>query len=335
MIRSVPQLVSAAAIVLGVLLFGLTLAYIDLDETLDSAKRLGFALPAILLPSILWHLLRTWGWAVAFPDGARPAFSRLFRVRLAADAIGFFTIRGLAGDALKVVLLYDRVTPEICAASIALERAAFAIISIALAGVISFAAATRLALPHGWSTFFMLTSLAALVVLAAATQIVRHRTGDYLGRFVARLDRWTGRTLEASRIVRFVLDVEHVLLDMLRGSRRRLIVLTLLPAVCYAVMAFEVWLVLWAVGVSAGAVATLAIETFARLGSIAAAVIPGNIGALEASNAAPVAMLGLGGGGALALSRRIRALVWAALGLALYPRVTARPAGPSSPAASP
>jgi hypothetical protein len=47
------------------------------------------------------------------------------------------------------------------------------------------------------------------------------------------------------------------------------------------------------------------------------------VGALEMSNAAPVAMLGLAGGGALALVRRIRALVWAALGLAIYPRVTA------------
>jgi hypothetical protein len=32
-------------------------------------------------------------------------------------------------------------------------------------------------------------------------------------------------------------------------------------------------------------------------------------------------MLGLGGGGALALMRRVRALLWAGVGLALYPRV--------------
>ncbi len=32
-------------------------------------------------------------------------------------------------------------------------------------------------------------------------------------------------------------------------------------------------------------------------------------------------MLGLGGGGVLALSRRVRALLWAGVGLAFYPRV--------------
>ena len=54
---------------------------------------------------------------------------------------------------------------------------------------------------------------------------------------------------------------------------------------------------------------------------VAMAVSPLNGGALEASNAAPVAMLGLGGGGALALSRRVREMLWAMLGLVLYPRL--------------
>ena len=124
---------------------------------------------------------------------------------------------------------------------------------------------------------------------------------------MTRLGRLTGRPLETSRVVRFILDVEDVLLDLLRGDRRRLIILTMLPIVCYLLTAFEVWLVLWAVGEPIGITAALAIDTFARLGSVASAAIPANIGALEASNAAPVAMLGLGGGGALALSRRVRA----------------------------
>jgi uncharacterized protein (TIRG00374 family) len=324
--RSVPQIVSVAASVIGILLFVLTLYYIDIDETLASARRLGFALPFILLPGTAWHLLRTWGWSVAFPDSAHPSFTRLFRVRLAADAIGFFTVRGLAGDPLKLVLLYDRVPPEITAASVALERLAFAVVSIVLAGMISLVAVTFLSLPGAWDTFFTLTSIGAVIVIAVLAVIVRHRTGDYLGRLVATLDRAMGRRLEASRIVQFVLDVEDVLLALLRGDRRRLIILTLLPIVCYALMAFEVWLVLWSVGEPIGVVAALTIETFARIGSVASAAIPGNIGALEASNAAPVAMLGLGGGGALALARRIRSLLWAGLGLALYPRIAAQPA---------
>ena len=141
MSRSVPQVVSLAAVAIGVLLFALTLYYIDLDETVASARRLGSRLPVDpALPGTCWHLLRTWGWAVAFPDESRPAFTRLFRVRLAADAIAFFTVRGIAGEPLKVLLLYDRVAPEITTAAVALERLAFAVIGIVIAALISLAA---------------------------------------------------------------------------------------------------------------------------------------------------------------------------------------------------
>ena len=321
MLRSVPQAVSMAAVVIGIVLFVITLYYIDLDETVQSASRLGLALPVILIPGAVWHLLRTWGWAIAFPDDTRPAFTRLFRVRLAADAISFFTVRGIAGEPLKVVLLYDRVAPQVTTAAIALERIAFAIIGIVMAGAISYLAVRELNMPAAWDTVFTATALGAVLVLGIVALVIRHRSGDYLGRLVMALDRVTGRRLETSRVVKFVLDVEDVLLELLRGDQRRLAILLVLPIVCYLLMAFEVWLVLWAVGEPAGITAALTIETIARLGSIASAAIPGNFGALEASNAMPVAMLGLGGGGALALARRIRSLLWAGLGLVLYPRI--------------
>jgi uncharacterized protein (TIRG00374 family) len=316
--------VSVAAVAIGVLLFAVTLYYIDLDETLASASQLGLAFPVILIPGTCWHLLRTWGWSVAFPDESRPAFIRLFRVRLAADAIAFFTVRGIAGEPLKVLLLYDRVAPEITTAAVALERLAFAVIGITIAAFISVAALTRLSLPAAWDTLFSMLIVGAVFALAVAILIARRRSGDYLGRLVIVLDRVTSRRLETSRVVRFILDVEHILLQLVRGDRRRLITLTIRAAVCYGLMAIEVWLVLWAVGEPSSVTEALTVETFARLASVASAAIPGNIGALEASNAAVVAALGLAGGGALALARRIRALLWAAAGLALYPRVRER-----------
>jgi uncharacterized protein (TIRG00374 family) len=331
-IWSVPQLISVAAVCVGALLFGVTLFYyIDLQETIASMARLGLALPIILLPGTCWHLLRTWGWAISFPDEARPAFTRLFRVRLAADAISFFTVRGIAGEPLKVVLLLDRTAPQVTTASIALERLAFAVVSIVIAGLVSFFAVTRLSMPGAWDTVFTLLAVAAILLVPLLAFIARRRTGDYLGRLVDRLDHITGRRLEASRVVQFVLDVEDVLLELLRGDRRRLVILLWLPVVCYLVMTVEVWLVFWAIGEPIGVMQGLTVETFARLASVASAAIPANIGALEASNASVVAMLGLTGGGALALARRVRALLWAGLGLALYPRVTSAGHPRSSP----
>jgi uncharacterized protein (TIRG00374 family) len=322
--RSVPQVISVGAALLGVALFLITLYYIDLDETIESGRRLGLSLPVVLVPATIWHLLRTWGWAVAFPDGSRPALTRLFRVRLAADAISFFTVRGIAGEPLKVFLLYDRVAPEITTAAIALERLAFGVIGTAIAGLVSLVAITRLAMPGGWDTMFALLAVGAVTVLGIVAFMARRRSEYYLEHVVSALDRVTGKRLERHRVVRFILDVEHVLLDLLRGNRRRLVALVVLPVVCYLVMTAEVWLVFWAIGLPITVTEALTVETFARLASVASAFVPGNIGTLEASNVAVVSALGLAGGGSLALARRIRALLWAALGLLLYPRINAQ-----------
>jgi hypothetical protein len=317
--------VSVGAALLGVVLFVITLYHVDLDETVASAARLGFALPLVLLPGTLWHLLRTWGWSIAFPDAHRPAFTRLFRVRLAADAISFFTIRGVAGEPLKVVLLYDRVPPEVTTAAIALERLAFAVIGIAIAGLASLAALTRVTMSTRWDTLFALLALGAVAVLAIVAYMARRRSSYYLEHVVTVLDRLTGKRLERHRVVRFVLEVEHVLLDLLRGDRRRLGTLVVLAIVCYGIMAAEVWVVFRAIAEPITITESLVVETFARLASVASAFVPGNIGTLEASNVAVVTGLGLAGGGSLALARRIRALLWAGLGLVLYPRVKAPP----------
>jgi len=322
---SAPQLVSLVAVAIGVVLFLVSLRYVNLADTFDDVLRLGFAFPAILIPGCVWHFLRAWGWWIAFPDAAKPPFAHLFRVRLAADAISFFTVRGITGEPLKVVLLYNRVPPAVTAAAITLERTAFAVVAIIVSGLVSYFAVRRLPMPGGWDAVFTMLSVGTVLLLGVMALAARRRTGDYLGRFVGRVGMMTGRHLESSRVIRFILDVEDVVLDLLRGDRRRLIILTVLPVVCYGLMALEVWLVLWAVGQPIGVTAALAIETFARLGSVASAFIPANIGALEASNAAPVAMLGLGGGGALALLRRVRATLWALLGLLLYPRVNSQP----------
>jgi uncharacterized protein (TIRG00374 family) len=326
--HSVPQLLSLTAIVVGVALFVLTLYSIDLAETAESVRRIGPAAPLILLPGFAWHLLRTLGWAVAFPDEARPSFMQLVRVRLAADAISYFTVRGIVGEPLKVVLLYERTPPEITTAAVALERMAFAIGGIVMAGLVSAFAVTKLSLTGGWDTLFRLLSIGAVLTVCLVLWVARHRSGDYLGQLVTWLDRATGKRLEASRVVRFVLEVEDVLLALLRGSRRRLILLTILPIVCYLLMMLEVWLVFWAIDQPISVTQGLAVETFTRLASIASAAIPANVGALEASNAAVADGLGLVGGGALALSRRVRSLLWAGLGLAFYPKIPLRTAQP-------
>ena len=337
--RRVPGWVRAAslvAVLVGCGLFVLTLAQLDAESTLAYARRLGLALPLVIAPSMAWHLLRTWGWAVAFPAGTRPAFTRLFRVRLAADAISFFTVRGPTGEPLKVLLLADRVSPATTTASIAAERLAFALVSMALAGIVAQFAVRRLQLTAAWDITFTLLSVAVVAGLGAFALIARRGSGAYLGRLVAREGRsGDARGRRASQLVAFILEVEAHLLALLRGTRQRLVVLTVLPVVCYLLNAFEVWLVFAVIGEPIDVTSALVIETFVRLASVAGAAVPAGIGTLEASHIAVTAALGLSGGGALALARRLRALLWAGLGLALYPRFAKPSEAPPQTAAAP
>ena len=152
--------------------------------------------------------------------------------------------------------------------------------------------------------------------------VARRGTGNYLGRLLAKRRRRDGAApSRGSTVVRFILEVERNLLALLRGKRRRLATLTVLPIVCYGVNALEVWAIFFAIGEPIGASEALVIETFVRLASVAGAAVPASLGTLEASHIAIATALGLSGGGALALARRLRALLWAALGLALYPRL--------------
>ena len=100
--RTVPQIISLIAIIAGVALFVVTMLNLDRTETLSEIRRLGVLLPLVLLPSIGWHLLRAAGWYVSFPANERPSYWRVFRVRLAADGVGYFTIRGVASEPLRI-----------------------------------------------------------------------------------------------------------------------------------------------------------------------------------------------------------------------------------------
>ncbi len=115
------------ALTIGVLLFAAALYYINLTLTLDTIRRLGAAIPLALLLSGLWHLVRTWAWSWCFQQPRQVSFLRLARVRLAAEAFSYLTLRGIAGEPLKVVLLDDRVDAREATAAVALERLAYMI----------------------------------------------------------------------------------------------------------------------------------------------------------------------------------------------------------------
>jgi hypothetical protein len=318
---SVPAWISRAAMVVGLVLFGVTLAFIDREATLREFRTLGGLLPLVLLPSAAWHVVRTLGWLICFPPQVRPSFWRLFRVRLAADAVSYFTIRGLASEPLRVVLLLDRVPAEASTASTILERTAMGVMSVILVGATSVVAMSSAAVPEDWQAVFRGIAVAAVVVVGI-TLLFLTREGRYVGPLFEGLYRRTGWHWTEGRVARFIREVEDIFLHLARSDRRRVRDLVFLSIAAYALMTLEIWLVFWAIEQPVTVWSAMFVETFTRSASIFSGAIPANLGALEASNVMVVRALGLAGAGSIALSRRIRGLFWAALGLLLYPRDT-------------
>jgi hypothetical protein len=329
--RTVPQVISLAAIVTGVVLFVVTMLGIDRTETVNEVRRLGVLLPVVLLPSVGWHLLRAAGWYICFPAEERPSYWRVFRVRLSADGVGYFTMRGVASEPLRVVLLMGHISPVVSAAASVLERTAMGIMSVVGVGVFAaFAVASNL-LPPGWEDVFRGIAITAAVVLLVSFLFLV-RKGNYFGPMIESIHRRTGWRWAGGRTVRAITAVEDLFLKLARTDPRRIGMLILISVACYWLMAIEVVVVFWAIGEPISLWFGTIVETFTRAASVPGGAIPGNLGALEASNVAVVKALGLAGGGALALFRRFRSLVFATLGLVLYPRdaVTAAPARPAA-----
>ncbi len=325
------RLIQLGAFGVGALLFAATLYYVDFHLVAHMGRRLALALALSLVASGAWHLARTWAWAWCFPRTIKVPFLRLARVRLAAEAFSYLTLRGIAGEPLKVVLLQHEIDPRIATAAVALERIGYMVGTTLIVGVGSLVAMTTLPLTNTWFRIFRGFAIAS-GVLALLTGVVLAGRGTYLIALVDRIDRVLGTSMASGRVGRFVGAVERQLLDLVRGNPLRLAVLTLATLVAYASMAAEAWIIMRAANVPISFEGALAVETFSRVASFASAFIPANLGALEASSLAAVTAVGAAAAGApLALARRLRGLFWAGVGLAIYPRGR-RPAVPASDA---
>jgi phosphatidylglycerophosphate synthase len=308
------------ALALGVVLFFGTLYYINFRTALGTLRQLGLALPLALVFSGLWHLARTWAWSWCFPRPHRLGFLRLARVRLSAEAFSYLTLRGIAGEPLKVVLLADTIDARQATAAVALERLAYLVGTTIIVGIGSIAAIVGLPLTRLWFRVFRAFAIAALAMTVLSAMVIMGR-GTYLQALLRRIDGLLGTSIAAGRVSRFATAVEGQMLELVRGNPLRLVVLLTATLASYVCMALEAWVILRASGAAISPNGAVAVETFSRVASFASAFIPANLGALEASSLAAVAAVGAAtGGAALALARRLRGLFWAGLGLAVYPR---------------
>lgn len=300
-----------AATIAGGALFVLTLRRVDMPSLHQFAAAMGPALPAMLLPAAAWQLVRTLAWQRCFPRPVRPPLGTIARVRLAAEAFSYLTVSGVTGEPLKVSMLNGRVPAAVTAASIAVERVAYLVVTAAM---IAASAALTLAvvpLSPGWGRAFAWIGVAATLFALIPIAVWRRRRAAPVG---------TPSEATTSPARSFVAAAAEQFRVIASADRREAAALIALEALAFCLMAMEVYVVLWFSGDPVSLVESLTIETFTRISSLAAALIPANLGALEASNIAVAgAVQASTGAVALAMVRRIRGLLFCAAGLLIYP----------------
>jgi len=303
------------ALAIGVALLLVAIHYTDWTLVRASGRRLLLSIAASIALSGVWHMARTVAWAWCFSSPSRVRFARLFRVRMAAEAVSYVTLRGVAGEPLKVVLLAGDVDAREATAAVALERLAYLVGTAVIVGAASLVALATLPLSRIWVRVFGAFAAGAGAI-ALLTIIVLAGEGTYLGG-LRRASRGSSPIAVAGR---FIADVETHLLQVAREHPGRLLMLAAMTATSYVLMSLEAFAILRLVGIPVSLPAAVAIETFSRVASFASSVIPANLGALEAASLAATAAAGVAGGGPLALARRVRGLFWASVGFTIYPR---------------
>jgi uncharacterized protein (TIRG00374 family) len=297
------------ALLAGLAIMVVLVVRVGTDEALGAAARaLGWRSLFVCLPFALIMTVDTLGWRYAFSYDRVP-FLRLAAARMAGEALNVMTgVAPVGGDAVKVWLLRPQVPYRESVASVIIARTTLTLSQalFLLAGVVAalaLAIDARLARAMLWLLLVELVGAGGFLAVQVAGLLTRG--ARLLGRFkklqalaeAETLDR-TLQSFYRREWRRFGLSVGFHLLGWFMG-------------------ALETWLFLQVLQIPASLTVALVIETLGSAVRFATFFVPGSLGALEGANTAAFAALGFGpqAGLAFSLLRRLRQVVWIALGL--------------------
>lgn len=267
-------------------------------------RALGTILPGVLVLSGLKYPLQAAGWRLALAPSARPPWGAAISATIAGDAVGYLTWAGpFAGEPIKAVLSRDRVPIASGVAAGAAERGVYDLTAIGLVLVAWLLVANR--------TQRLLTSvtLTLLVVLSVAITRRRRQRRGHDGR----------PAIESEGHSRGMAAVGQAFRRLWYERRDSLPAIVGLGLAQHALLVAEAFLMLSALGAAPTWKTAVVFEGVTKIVNTVGTVVPGRLGVAEGGSALLGAALGFQAsqGLGLALMRRVRALLWAGVGLVL------------------
>jgi hypothetical protein len=291
---------------IGAALFSWVVARVGLPAILQQLNAMRLALPILLTLSLCRLLLQTTAWSAALRgEGISVAAERLIGIRLASQSMGYLTFLGaVLSEPLKIKLL--RAPTESTIKATFLDSGVYWFTSV-LVTIMGCLCTPFLAIHdahHAWTALPVTLLILALFIIA--------RTKPILTGFVRVLGRhcpsWLAHGEALERSIRDYRRQQPVLVSRMFW----------IDVACQLLTVLEVAIVLWSLRLPIHLVTVLAIEGITRALKMLSGWIPARLGADEGGAMSAFLAAGLSpvSGLTLALTRRMRDLLWALIGLA-------------------
>jgi uncharacterized protein (TIRG00374 family) len=307
----------AAAAVSGAAVLACLISRVGPGRLLQNISTLGWGLVLIVALGGVGHLIKTWAWRLALidcRDGV--SFTRMLQLRLASEAAGQAGALGLVfGEGLRVSALGDNIPIDSRISSVTLDRTMFvasgAIVSIM--GVV--AALLMMPLTQALRLYATLFAAISFSLICVVSMAMLNRW-PFLSRSARVFCRLTFLRYRVEAKLPLIHSVEKKLFDFHRQMPGPFWVSLALNLACHGMALLEVYLILLLMGVKIGLLDALIFEVFTKLVNVVGTLNPGNLGSYEGGNMLIAKMFGLTGalGLSVALTRRLRAIFWTAVG---------------------
>jgi hypothetical protein len=292
--------------IVGGALFAWTIARVGPLALASQIPALGSVLGLALLLAACRFVMQASGWRLAMPMTKRPGIRRAFLAVIGGEAAGYLTWGPISREPVKAMLVDQQLPVRESLGAAVSERAAYtgAAAGLAISGLIVLAVRTH----H-----------AALVAPGLLLLIIA-------GAFTVRWQGYARRSLGGGG--------SSVRLKRLGPASFVIIGLATLQEMTNV---FETYMIFSWLGSTPTLEAAIVFEGLTRLANSAGAFVPGKLGVSElaGANLADVMHLGSLHGLTLALTRRLRSLLWTGAGVLVLAVLAARRSRNRSPAPDP
>ena len=317
------KLLRAGLLVVGVVFLGILVATNDPAAIFGSISRLGWRLAVIAcFPFAIITAFDTLGWYFAFLHPRVP-FRALLAARLAGEAFNLTTpTASLGGEAVKAWLLRRRVPLDESVLSVVVAKTTIMIgqgLFLLVGIVITWLAAPPDSRLLGWMLWLL-----AVEVLAIVGFLLAQIQGGFgwVPRVLGRIG--LGRSRHRETVAR----LDRGLAWFYRKEPRRLALSIGFHFIAWLLGSLEAYLILNFLGLEVSLETATIIEALGTAVRFATFLVPASLGALEGGFVATFTALGLApsAGVAFGLARRVREVVWIAVGFAIFAVIRPGPA---------